>query len=116
MKITNINNIISIVSLVFLLSLIGCSSDKTHTCNYCGDSYKGKGFTTMLAIVNQVEDEDSILNSYCSRECAIAQIRSMGREPLTDVQRSLNVPQPEGPTPEGKIWSTEHGHWHDIEK
>jgi len=30
------------------------------------------------------------------------------------VQRSLNVPQPEGPTPEGKIWSTEHGHWHDI--
>ena len=32
----------------------------------------------------------------------------------SDVQRSLNVPQPEGPAPEGKIWSTEHGHWHDI--
>jgi hypothetical protein len=32
----------------------------------------------------------------------------------SDVQRSLNVPQPEGPAPEGKIWSIEHGHWHDI--
>ena len=32
----------------------------------------------------------------------------------SDVQRSLNVPQPEGSAPEGKIWSTEHGHWHDI--
>ena len=82
MKVTNINNIISIVSLVFLFSLIGCSSGKTHTCNYCGDSYKGKGFTTLMYVVNQVEDEDSALNSYCSRKCAIAQIRSMGREPL----------------------------------
>jgi hypothetical protein len=26
----------------------------------------------------------------------------------------LNVPQPKGPVPEGKIWSPEHGHWHDI--
>ncbi|MDP6033992.1 MAG: SEC-C metal-binding domain-containing protein [Candidatus Marinimicrobia bacterium] len=32
----------------------------------------------------------------------------------SDVQRSLNMPQPDGPAPEGKIWSREHGHWHDI--
>lgn len=25
-------------------------------------------------------------------------------------------PQPEGPVPAGKVWSTEHGHWHDAKK
>jgi len=24
-------------------------------------------------------------------------------------------PQPPGPAPEGKVWSPEHGHWHDIQ-
>ncbi len=24
------------------------------------------------------------------------------------------TPQPPGPVPEGKVWSPEHGHWHDI--
>ena len=24
------------------------------------------------------------------------------------------TPQPPGPAPEGKVWSPEHGHWHDI--
>lgn len=24
------------------------------------------------------------------------------------------VPQPPGPAPEGKVWSPEHGHWHDA--
>lgn len=23
-------------------------------------------------------------------------------------------PQPPGPVPPGKVWSVEHGHWHDI--
>ncbi len=25
-----------------------------------------------------------------------------------------NTPQPPGPAPAGKVWSTEHGHWHDA--
>jgi SEC-C motif len=25
-------------------------------------------------------------------------------------------PQPPGPVPPGKVWSTEHGHWHDAPK
>ena len=25
-------------------------------------------------------------------------------------------PQPPGPVPAGKVWSTEHGHWHDAPK
>ncbi len=25
-----------------------------------------------------------------------------------------NIPQPPGPVPPGKIWSPEHGHWHDV--
>jgi hypothetical protein len=24
------------------------------------------------------------------------------------------VPQPDGPVPPGKVWSEEHGHWHDA--
>ncbi|MFN0009811.1 MAG: SEC-C metal-binding domain-containing protein [Planctomycetota bacterium] len=24
------------------------------------------------------------------------------------------TPQPDGPVPEGKVWSPEHGHWHDL--
>lgn len=24
-------------------------------------------------------------------------------------------PQPPGPVPEGKVWSPEHGHWHDVQ-
>jgi hypothetical protein len=24
------------------------------------------------------------------------------------------TPQPPGPVPEGKVWSPEHGHWHDL--
>jgi hypothetical protein len=27
---------------------------------------------------------------------------------------SPGTPQPPGPPPEGKVWSTEHGHWHDA--
>lgn len=26
----------------------------------------------------------------------------------------VDVPQPAGPAPEGKVWSREHGHWHDA--
>ena len=68
--------------LVILLLFIGCSTGKTHTCDWDGKSYKGKGFTTMMYVVNQVDDEDSPLNNYCSRKCAIAWIRSQGRAPL----------------------------------
>ncbi|MBI2213940.1 MAG: SEC-C domain-containing protein [Acidobacteria bacterium] len=26
----------------------------------------------------------------------------------------VNIPQPNGPVPAGKVWSPEHGHWHDA--
>ena len=29
--------------------------------------------------------------------------------------RPVLVPQPPGPVPEGKVWSPEHGHWHDVD-
>lgn len=32
---------------------------------------------------------------------------------LPPQQPAANVPQPPGPAPEGKVWSSEHGHWHD---
>jgi hypothetical protein len=41
--------------------------------------------------------------------------------PLTPAQRqqqqqTYRKPQPPGPAPEGKVWSPEHGHWHDVKK
>lgn len=39
--------------------------------------------------------------------------------PLTPAQQQQNTfrkPQPPGPAPEGKVWSPEHGHWHDVAK
>ncbi|HEY0157685.1 MAG TPA: SEC-C metal-binding domain-containing protein [Thermoanaerobaculia bacterium] len=45
--------------------------------------------------------------------------------PLTPAQRQqqqqsraqpFRKPQPPGPAPEGKVWSPEHGHWHDVKK
>ncbi len=37
--------------------------------------------------------------------------------PLTTVATPVtgNVPQPAGPVPPGKVWSPEHGHWHDAQ-
>ncbi len=46
------------------------SRSKTFYCNYCGDSYKGRGYTTLMRVVNRVDSEDSPLNSYCSASCA----------------------------------------------
>jgi hypothetical protein len=36
--------------------------------------------------------------------------------PLTTVVTPVgeNIPQPPGPVPPGKVWSPEHGHWHDA--
>lgn len=46
------------------------SGSSKHTCRYCGKSFKGKGYTTAMRVVNQVDDEYSPLNSYCSYKCA----------------------------------------------
>ncbi len=31
-------------------------------------------------------------------------------------EKPLNAPQPDGPAPPGKVWSREHGHWHEAPK
>lgn len=36
--------------------------------------------------------------------------------PQNPNQARPNTPQPPGPAPEGKVWSPEHGHWHDAPK
>lgn len=66
----------------FSLNSNSNSSSNTYYCNWCGDDYSGRGFTTAMYVVNQVDDESNPLNSYCSRKCAIDWIRSKGREPL----------------------------------
>ena len=63
-------------------SSISLSTSSKHVCQWCGDSYGGRGFTSAMYVVNQVDSEDSPLNSYCSRKCTIEWIRSKGREPL----------------------------------
>lgn len=37
---------------------------------------------------------------------------SVGQDGVT--RTAADVPQPPGPAPEGKVWSREHGHWHDA--
>ena len=47
----------------------------------------------------------------------IASIRDDKAERQTPVAATTNfkpAPQPPGPTPAGKVWSVEHGHWHDA--
>jgi hypothetical protein len=40
-----------------------------------------------------------------------------GTTPATNVQVNRRaVPQPPGEAPPGKVWSPEHGHWHDAPK
>jgi hypothetical protein len=41
--------------------------------------------------------------------------RSQQQQQQTQAQ-SFRKPQPPGPAPEGKVWSPEHGHWHDAKK
>jgi hypothetical protein len=36
------------------------------------------------------------------------------RPTLPGSRASRLTPQPPGPAPEGKVWSPEHGHWHDA--
>ncbi|HYO77372.1 MAG TPA: hypothetical protein VE010_12985 [Thermoanaerobaculia bacterium] len=36
--------------------------------------------------------------------------------PQRQARPSTPKPQPEGPVPAGKVWSSEHGHWHDAPK
>lgn len=40
------------------------------------------------------------------------QVRAFGQ--LYDVTAKPGTPQPPGPVPAGMVWSTEHGHWHDV--
>lgn len=37
--------------------------------------------------------------------------------PMTTIATPVggNTPQPAGPVPPGKVWSPEHGHWHDAQ-
>ena len=48
----------------------------THYCLWCGDKYNGRGYTTLMRVVNRVDRDDSPLNSYCSRKCATAKLRN----------------------------------------
>lgn len=41
------------------------------------------------------------------------QVRAFGK--LYDVEAKPGTPQPEGPVPDGMVWSTEHGHWHKVD-
>lgn len=48
----------------------------------------------------------------------IASVRDSGDErrtslPAASAPINARRPQPPGPAPAGKVWSAEHGHWHD---
>jgi hypothetical protein len=43
-----------------------------------------------------------------------AQPLSMPTMPTLPQQQFTPAPQPPGEVPPGKVWSAEHGHWHDV--
>jgi hypothetical protein len=47
---------------------------------------------------------------------AAQSIAQLQQQALAAQQQFKPGPQPPGPVPEGKVWSTEHGHWHDAPK
>ena len=44
------------------------------------------------------------------------QIQQPAGAPATAGVTPTPKPQPPGPAPAGKVWSPEHGHWHDVPK
>lgn len=43
-------------------------------------------------------------------------LAQLQQQAIQQQQQFKPGPQPPGPVPEGKVWSTEHGHWHDAPK
>ena len=62
--------------VMFIVTSCTSSSGKTYTCDWDSKTYKGKGYTSVMRIVRQVDDENSPFNNYCSRSCANAFLRS----------------------------------------
>lgn len=44
----------------------------------------------------------------------LPQAQNLTMPPQQFQQQFTPAPQPPGEVPPGKVWSTEHGHWHDV--
>lgn len=67
---------LAIIIVVVIIIIANSGAGDAHTCQWCGKTYHGRGYTTLMRVVNQVDDEDSPLNSYCSRKCAMEWLRN----------------------------------------
>jgi hypothetical protein len=91
-----------------------CGSGKKYK-NCCINKHfsvagkKSKSFIyAFLIVLGVVVAAVAVINKFKNPSVNIPAI------PTADSASGQLVPQPPGPVPEGKEWSPEHGHWHDV--
>lgn len=88
-----------------------CGSGKKYKncCQYKGAGLQKKKPSVLLAVI--------ILAAVFGAGAAVMKLFSAEKSnaaATASTGQSFNA-QPPGPIPEGKVWSVEHGHWHNIE-
>lgn len=98
------------------------SAEKYKNCCEAKDLRRSGGLTQIILIAliplalgavvwNLIhgDDEDAPVEAAVSTNAPLA-----STQPLSNPMGVPGSPQPEGPVPPGKVWSTDHGHWHDA--
>jgi hypothetical protein len=76
-----------------------------------GDPPPGKVWSTEHGHWHDVADASQI---QLSTDKIPITAGDLGANPQTDPNATPGASQPPGPAPAGKVWSVEHGHWHDA--
>lgn len=76
-----------------------------------GDPPPGKVWSTEHGHWHDVADSSQIQLSTTKIPITAG---DLGANQATDPNATPGAPQPPGPAPAGKVWSVEHGHWHDA--
>lgn len=73
------------------------------------------GFLGFLLILTLVITLGPLRKSSAPESTGVATTPlSVGPNGAAGANGTPGSPQPPGPAPEGKVWSVEHGHWHDV--
>lgn len=88
-----------------------CGSGKKYK-NCCFGKKRDTGFLLLISALVLV-GAVSIAAAYMNRDRARS-TPSRGPQQTAAPRPSTPQPQPPGAVPPGKVWSAEHGHWHDA--
>ena len=90
-----------------------CGSGKKSK-NCCGERAQQKGRPSGLIVLIAVIAIIAALGIIPGMLRGKEEKRQASLPAATAPIASMPRPQPPGPVPAGKVWSTEHGHWHDA--